>query len=56
MSRLNLGNAYYHSVQTFLSSRLLSRDLKVKTQKTIILPVVMYGCKDGIRINLLETG
>jgi hypothetical protein len=55
MSRLNLGDACYHSVQTFLSSRLLSRDVKVKTQKTIILPV-MYGCKDGIRINLLETG
>jgi hypothetical protein len=28
-----------------LSSRLLSRNVKVKTYKTIILPVVLYGCK-----------
>jgi hypothetical protein len=29
-SRLNLGNGCYHSVQSLLSSRLLSRNLKVK--------------------------
>jgi hypothetical protein len=29
-SRLNSGNARYHSVQTLLSSRLLSRNVKVK--------------------------
>jgi hypothetical protein len=40
-SRLNSGNACYHSVQSLLSSRLLSRNLKVK----IILPVVLYGCE-----------
>jgi hypothetical protein len=44
-SRLNLGNACYHSVQGLLSSRLLSRNLKVKIYKTIILPVVLYGCE-----------
>jgi sorting nexin-29 len=44
-SRLNLGNASYHSVQSLLSSRLLSRNLKVKIYKTIILPVVLYGCE-----------
>ena len=27
-----------------MSSRLLSKKLKVKTYKTIILPVVLYGC------------
>jgi hypothetical protein len=27
-----------------LSSRLLSRNVKVKIYKTIILPVVLYGC------------
>jgi hypothetical protein len=43
-SRLNSGNACYHSVQS-LSSRLLSRNLKVKIYKTIILPVVLYGCE-----------
>jgi hypothetical protein len=45
MSRLNLGNTYYHSVQSLLSSCLLSRNLKVKIYKTIILPVVLYGCE-----------
>jgi hypothetical protein len=44
-SRINLGNACYHLVQSLLSSRLLSRNLKVKIYKTIILPVVMYGCE-----------
>jgi hypothetical protein len=42
-SRLNSGNACYHSVQSLLSSCLLSRNLKVKIYKTIILPVVLYG-------------
>jgi hypothetical protein len=28
-----------------LSSRLLSRNIKVKIYKTIILPVVLYGCE-----------
>jgi hypothetical protein len=44
-SRLNVGNACYHSVQSLLSSPLLSRKLKVKTHKTIILPVILYGCE-----------
>ena len=29
-SRLKLGNACYHSVQSLLSSRLLSKNLKIK--------------------------
>ena len=44
-SRLRLGNACYHSVQNILSSRLLSKNLKIKIYRTIILPVVLYGCK-----------
>jgi hypothetical protein len=43
-SRLNSGNACYHSVQSLLSFRL-SRNVKVKIYKTIILPVVLYGCE-----------
>jgi hypothetical protein len=43
-SRLNWGDACYHSVQILLSSRLLSRNLKVKIYKTIIIPIVLYGC------------
>jgi hypothetical protein len=30
---------------SLLSSRLLSRNVKVKTHKTTILPVVLYGCE-----------
>jgi hypothetical protein len=44
-SRLNLGDACYHSVQSLLSSRLLSRNVKVKIYKTVILPLVLYGCE-----------
>jgi hypothetical protein len=31
--------------QCFLSSRLLSRNVKVKIYKTAILPLVLYGCE-----------
>jgi len=44
-SRLRSGNAFYHSVQNLLSSRLLSKNLKIKMYRTIILPVVSYGCE-----------
>jgi hypothetical protein len=44
-SRLNLGNACYHSVQSLLSSHLLFKNVKIKIYKTIILPVVLYGCE-----------
>jgi hypothetical protein len=44
-SRLNSGNAYYHSVQNILSSRLLSKSVKIRMYKTINLPVVLYGCE-----------
>jgi hypothetical protein len=37
------GNACYHSVQNLLSSRLLSRNIKIIIHKTIILRVVLYG-------------
>jgi len=42
---LRSGNACYHSVQNLLSSRLLSKNLKIKIYRTIILPVVLYGCE-----------
>ena len=44
-SRLKSGNACYHSVQNILSSSLLSKNLKIKIYRTIILPVVLYGCE-----------
>ena len=44
-SRLKLGNACCHSVRNILSSILLSKNLKIKIYRTIILPVVLYGCE-----------
>ena len=42
--RLKSGKACYHSVQKLLSSSLLSKNLKIKIYRTIILPV-LYGCE-----------
>jgi sorting nexin-29 len=41
-SRLNSANACYYSVQNLLSSRLISKNLKIKICKTVILLVVLY--------------
>jgi hypothetical protein len=41
--RMNSGNACYHSVQNLFSSRFLSKNVKIRTYKIIILPVVLYG-------------
>jgi UDP-galactopyranose mutase len=43
-SRLKSGNVCYHSVQNLLSSRLLSKNTKIRVYRTIILPV-LYGCE-----------
>ena len=40
-----MGNACYYSLKKILPSHLLSKKLKVNTYKTIILPVVLYGCE-----------
>jgi hypothetical protein len=42
-SSLKLGNACYYSVQNLLSSSVLSKNLKIKIYRTIILPLVLYG-------------
>ena len=44
-SRLRSGNACCHSVQNLLSSRLLSKNLKIEIYRTIVLPAVLYGCE-----------
>jgi hypothetical protein len=44
-SRLSSGNACYHSVQEHLSSRMLSNNLKLKIYRTIIMPIVLFGCE-----------
>jgi hypothetical protein len=43
--RFNSGNTCYHSVQNLLSSCLLSKNVKIRIDLTIILPVVMCGCE-----------
>ena len=43
-SRLKSGNACYHSVQNLLSSRSLSKNIKIKIYRIIMLSVVLYGC------------
>ena len=43
--RLKAGMLCYYSLQTLLSSRLLSKNLKIKIYKIIILPVLLYGCE-----------
>jgi hypothetical protein len=48
-SRLKSGNACYHSVQNLLSSSLLTKNLKIKIYRTIILPVVLVGCETWSR-------
>jgi hypothetical protein len=44
-SGLNSGNPCYHCIQILLSSRLLSKNLKIKVYRTIT--VVLYGCETG---------
>ncbi|KAJ4432088.1 hypothetical protein ANN_20702 [Periplaneta americana] len=43
--RINVGNACYYSVEKLLPSSLLMKNLKVRIYKTVILPVVLYGCE-----------
>jgi hypothetical protein len=44
-SRLKSGNAFYLSVQNILSSSLLSKNVKIKIYRNVILPVVLCGCE-----------
>jgi hypothetical protein len=45
--RLNSGNACYHSVQNFLSFRLMSKNVKVRIYKTTICLWFYMGVKHG---------
>ena len=44
-STLRSGSASYHSAKNLLSSRLLTKNLKIKIYRNIILPVVLFGCE-----------
>jgi hypothetical protein len=59
--RFNSGNACYYSVQNLLSPRLLSKKVKIRICKIIILPVVLYGretwslrVREGHRLRVFE--
>jgi hypothetical protein len=60
-NKLKSGNARYYLAQNLLSSRLLSKKLKIRIFRTTILPVVLYGCetwsltlKEERRLRLFE--
>ena len=42
---LRSGIACSNSVQNLLSSRILSKNIRIKMYRTVILPVVLYGCE-----------
>jgi hypothetical protein len=41
---MSIIHAFYRPVQKLQSSRLLSKNLKIRIYETIIVPVVLYGC------------
>jgi hypothetical protein len=44
-SRLKSGNVCYHSVKNLLSSSSLSKNVKIMIYRSVVLPVVLYGCE-----------
>jgi len=44
-ARASASGLCYHSVQNLLSSSLLSKNIKIKIYRTIIMPFVVYGCE-----------
>ena len=40
---LKAGNSFNYSVKLLVSSRILSKNLKIRIHETIILPVVKHG-------------
>ena len=43
--RMKSANACYHAVQNLLSSNLLSKNIKIKIYRTVIVSAVLYGSK-----------
>jgi hypothetical protein len=42
---LNSGSYFYHSVQNRLSYPRISKNLKIKIHRTLIFPVLLFGCE-----------
>jgi hypothetical protein len=60
-SRLKSANGCYYSAQNLLSSRLLSKNTKIRASRIIILPAVLCGCetwsltlREGQRLRVFE--
>jgi hypothetical protein len=53
-SKINSSNACCHSVQDRLSSRLLSKNVKIKIFNAILLLVVLYGYENWSLIIMEE--
>jgi hypothetical protein len=45
MGRFKSGNACYHSVQKLLSSSFIYKNMNINIYRTIIWPLVLYGCE-----------
>jgi hypothetical protein len=43
--RLNSDNAWYYSIQNVLYFRQLSKNVKIRICRTVVVPVVLYGCE-----------
>jgi hypothetical protein len=55
-SRINLGNACYHSLQNLMSSSLLPKNVRVKIYKTTILPAVLSECVSATKRRMQTEG
>jgi len=42
---LMTGNVCFHSVQNLLLSSFVSKNIKIKIYRKVILPFVLYGCE-----------
>jgi len=44
-ARLQSGNKCYYGLSNLLNPRMISKNLKIQLYRTLIRPVVMYGCE-----------
>jgi hypothetical protein len=44
-ARLQSGNKCYYGLSNLLKARTISMNLKIQLYRTLIRPVVMYGCE-----------
>jgi hypothetical protein len=47
-ARMASGNRSYYALTKIVKSREISKSTKLKIYRTVIRPIVMYGCRDGL--------